>query len=43
MAGVGAPGTCMRDWDEHTVDVERSAVPLPESVTVLLAQLEVVG
>lgn len=31
----------MRDWDEHSVEVERSAVPLPEAVTGLLAQLEV--
>ncbi|MFG2440542.1 hypothetical protein [Streptomyces sp. NPDC048508] len=40
-AGVGAADMCMRDWDEHTVELERSAVPLPEAVTVLLAQLEV--
>ncbi|MER7982745.1 hypothetical protein [Streptomyces sp. NPDC095817] len=40
-AGAGAADICMRDWDEHTVDVERSAVPLPEAVTVLLGQLEV--
>ncbi|MFE9812925.1 hypothetical protein [Streptomyces sp. NPDC005548] len=40
-AGAGAADTCMRDWDEHTVEVERSAIPLPEAVTVLLAQLEV--
>lgn len=31
----------MRDWDEHSVEVERSVVPLPEAVTGLLAQLEV--
>ncbi|MFE9812603.1 hypothetical protein ACFYRN_41250 [Streptomyces sp. NPDC005227] len=29
------------DWDEHTVEVERSAVPLPDTVTTLLAQVEV--
>ncbi|MGQ4351123.1 hypothetical protein [Streptomyces sp. SAS_275] len=40
-AGAGAADSCMRDWDAHTVDVERSAVPLPEAVTVLLEQLEV--
>ncbi|MFJ4894965.1 hypothetical protein ACIP5U_33975 [Streptomyces sp. NPDC088788] len=40
-AGAGAADTCMRDWDAHTVEVERSAVPLPEAVTVLLEQLEV--
>ncbi|MFG3168589.1 hypothetical protein [Streptomyces sp. NPDC048200] len=31
----------MRDWDEHTVEVERSAVPLPEAVTVLPGKLDV--
>ncbi|MEV6048402.1 hypothetical protein [Streptomyces xanthochromogenes] len=31
--------TCSMDWDGHTQDVERSAIPLPESVTVLLEQL----
>lgn len=40
-AGSGAADTCMRDWDEHTIEVERSAVLLPEAVTALLAQLEV--
>ncbi|MET7390842.1 hypothetical protein ACFYPT_35555 [Streptomyces sp. NPDC005529] len=40
-AGAAAADTCMRDWDEHTLEVERSAVPLPEAVTGLLAQLEV--
>ncbi|MET8038465.1 hypothetical protein [Streptomyces sp. NPDC005345] len=40
-AGAGAADICMRDWDEHTVEVERSAVTLPEAVTGLLAQLEV--
>ncbi|MER5876129.1 hypothetical protein ABT119_09395 [Streptomyces sp. NPDC001910] len=40
-AGAAAADICMRDWDEHTVEVERSAVPLPEAVTGLLAQLEV--
>ncbi|MFI5690065.1 hypothetical protein [Streptomyces sp. NPDC051636] len=30
----------MRDWDAHTVKVEKSAVALPETVTALLAQLE---
>ncbi|MET7826827.1 hypothetical protein ABZT23_19325 [Streptomyces sp. NPDC005386] len=39
-AGAGAADICMRDWDEHTVEVERSAVPLPEAVTILLGQLE---
>ncbi|MET8036209.1 hypothetical protein [Streptomyces sp. NPDC005345] len=40
-AEVGAAEICMRDWDEHAVEVERSAVPLPEAVTGLPAQLEV--
>ncbi|MFD7677076.1 hypothetical protein [Streptomyces sp. NPDC060187] len=40
-AGAAAADTCMRDWDQHTVEVERSAVPLPEAVTVLLTQLEI--
>lgn len=39
--GASAADTCMRDWDGHTHEVERSAVPLPEAVTALLAQLEV--
>ncbi|MFD6295814.1 hypothetical protein ACFWFU_13500 [Streptomyces sp. NPDC060235] len=38
--GAGAADTCLRDWDQHTAEVERSAIPLPEAVTVLLAQLE---
>ncbi|MFD7681043.1 hypothetical protein [Streptomyces sp. NPDC060187] len=40
-AAAAVADICVRDWDEHTGDVERSAVPLPEAVTVLLAQLEV--
>ncbi|WP_405828140.1 hypothetical protein [Streptomyces sp. NBC_01176] len=30
----------MRDWDAHTAEVERSAVPLPESIMALPSQLE---
>lgn len=30
---------CTREWDAHTEDVERSAIPLPEAVSVLLEQL----
>ncbi|GAA2329876.1 hypothetical protein Scani_34800 [Streptomyces caniferus] len=30
---------CMEDWDTHTAEVEQSAIPLPETVTALLAQL----
>ncbi|WP_203660958.1 hypothetical protein [Streptomyces sp. SID14446] len=40
-AGADAADTCMQDWDTHSIEVERSAIPLPEPVTVLLAQLEV--
>ncbi|MFJ3842261.1 hypothetical protein ACIPY6_43215 [Streptomyces sp. NPDC090054] len=31
---------CERDWDGHTARVEASAIPLPDSVTVLLERLE---
>ncbi|GAA3920821.1 hypothetical protein GCM10023084_82820 [Streptomyces lacrimifluminis] len=31
--------TCTLDWDAHTEDVERSAIPLPETVGALLEQL----
>ncbi|MET9469941.1 hypothetical protein ABZY44_35145 [Streptomyces sp. NPDC006544] len=31
---------CERDWDEHTGHVEARAVPLPETVTMLLERLE---
>ncbi len=30
----------MRDWDTHTVEVEKSAVVLPDTVTALLSRLE---
>ncbi|MBT2509454.1 hypothetical protein J7I98_26970 [Streptomyces sp. ISL-98] len=33
-------GTCTLDWDEHTAEVEQSAIPLPETVTSLLTQLQ---
>ncbi|MEV5785021.1 hypothetical protein AB0L42_29010 [Streptomyces sp. NPDC052287] len=39
--GAGVADACMRDWDEHTAEVDRSAVPLPESFSALLAQMEV--
>ncbi|MFJ2605691.1 hypothetical protein ACIQOU_14695 [Streptomyces sp. NPDC091279] len=39
-AGDDAADACMREWDTHAEEVERSAVPLPETVTVLLGQLE---
>ncbi|RSO41099.1 hypothetical protein DMH15_13650 [Streptomyces sp. WAC 06725] len=38
-AGAGAADACMEDWDGHTEEVERSAIPLPETVTTLLTQL----
>ncbi|MFI6002134.1 hypothetical protein ACIA98_17280 [Streptomyces sp. NPDC051366] len=31
---------CVRDWDGHTVAVEATTVPLPDSLTVLLERLE---
>ncbi|WP_031080365.1 hypothetical protein [Streptomyces sp. NRRL S-118] len=39
-AGAGTADRCMQDWDAHTTEVEASAVPLPETITTLLAQLE---
>ncbi|WP_437081899.1 hypothetical protein [Streptomyces sp. enrichment culture] len=39
-AGAGAADACMGDWDAHTAEVEKSAVPLPEAVTGLLSELE---
>ncbi|WP_411105276.1 hypothetical protein [Streptomyces sp. cmx-4-9] len=39
-AGDEQADACERDWDGHTARVEAGAVPLPESVTVLLEQLE---
>ncbi|MFC8663080.1 hypothetical protein [Streptomyces sp. NPDC057199] len=31
--------TCAQDWDAHTTEVAQVAIPLPETVTALLAQL----
>ncbi len=31
---------CDRDWEGHTAQVEAATIPLPETVTPLLAQLE---
>ncbi|MFJ5222850.1 hypothetical protein [Streptomyces sp. NPDC088400] len=39
-AGLAAPDACSREWDEHTDEVEMSAIPLPETFTALLAQVE---
>ncbi|MFF3110958.1 hypothetical protein ACFVSN_17410 [Kitasatospora sp. NPDC057904] len=39
VAGGDAADRCLEQWDEHTTDVERSAVPLPETVTDLLRRL----
>lgn len=33
-------GACDRDWYQHTAQVEATAIPLPETVTTLLQQLE---
>ncbi|OKK16368.1 hypothetical protein AMK16_27070 [Streptomyces sp. CB00455] len=39
-AGDEQADACERDWDGHTARVEACAIPLPESVTVLLERLE---
>ncbi|MFJ1747912.1 hypothetical protein ACIOJD_16905 [Streptomyces sp. NPDC088116] len=39
-AGLAAPDACCQEWDEHTDQVEMSAIPLPETFTALLAQVE---
>ncbi|MEU5208750.1 hypothetical protein [Streptomyces sp. NPDC020742] len=39
-AAGGTADTCLEDWDEHTAEVERSTLPLPETVIALLAQLQ---
>ncbi|MGW8556639.1 hypothetical protein [Streptomyces tubercidicus] len=31
--------TCTEDWDAHIIEVERSAIPVPETVTSLLTEL----
>lgn len=39
-AGAGEADACLQDWDAHTTEVDRSAVPLPQTVTAALTQLE---
>ncbi|GAA5063050.1 hypothetical protein [Streptomyces similanensis] len=39
-AAEAVADACGRDWDAHTVEVARSALPLPQTVTALLEQLE---
>ncbi|MFI2189102.1 hypothetical protein [Streptomyces sioyaensis] len=39
-AADGTAETCVEDWDVHAAEVEQSAIPLPETVTSLLAQLQ---
>ncbi|SEQ89675.1 hypothetical protein SAMN04487983_100943 [Streptomyces sp. yr375] len=39
-AGMDTADSCVRDWDTHTTEVERSAAPLPETFTAPLTQLE---
>lgn len=34
------PDLCAQDWDAHTDDVSRSAIPMPETITAVLTQLE---
>nr|WSX47674.1 hypothetical protein OG409_01005 [Streptomyces sp. NBC_00974] len=38
--GENQAEACLTDWDEHTVQVEATTVPLPENVTTLLERLE---
>ncbi|MER5730313.1 hypothetical protein ABT084_18595 [Streptomyces sp. NPDC002138] len=39
-AGADTADACLQDWDGHTVQVEATAIPLPETVTTLLERLE---
>ncbi|MGW1771462.1 hypothetical protein [Streptomyces sp. NPDC002104] len=39
-AGDDQADACDRDWYAHTDQVEATSVPLPETITALLAQLE---
>jgi hypothetical protein len=39
-AGVSVADTCMRDWDAHTVEVDKSVVALPDTLTALLGRAE---
>ncbi|MCX4775589.1 hypothetical protein [Streptomyces sp. NBC_01264] len=38
--GEDQADACLKDWDEHTEQVEATTVPLPETVTTLLERLE---
>ncbi|GAA3271642.1 hypothetical protein [Streptomyces lavendulae] len=39
-AGDGQADACERAWDTHTAAVEASTIPLPDTITMLLEQLE---
>ncbi|WP_280919068.1 hypothetical protein [Streptomyces sp. SPB4] len=39
-AGDGQADACERAWDAHTATVEASTIPLPDTITMLLEQLE---
>ncbi|MFJ4318957.1 hypothetical protein ACIP46_27260 [Streptomyces lavendulae] len=39
-AGDGQADACERAWDTHTANVETSTIPLPDTITMLLEQLE---
>lgn len=39
-AAGGTADDCAQDWDAHIVEVEQAAIPLPETVTSLLTQLQ---
>ncbi|WP_217251555.1 hypothetical protein [Streptomyces sp. AC602_WCS936] len=38
-AAGGTADACTQDWDTHTAEVDQAAIPLPETITNLLAQL----
>ncbi|MCC9309095.1 hypothetical protein LN042_18745 [Kitasatospora sp. RB6PN24] len=38
-AGGDAADACATEWDTHTAEVQRSTIPLPETITALLSQL----
>ncbi|KJS56101.1 hypothetical protein VM98_09160 [Streptomyces rubellomurinus subsp. indigoferus] len=40
VAGYPVAELCEQDWDDHLEDVDRSTLPLPETVACLLRQLE---
>lgn len=39
-ADLDAPEDCSREWDEHITEVEASAIPLPDPLAALLAEVK---